>query len=437
MPKSLGTVQKAITSAYNKSENYIIFIQKRKGLMLMKKLIIKNVKTIITAPEGINLLVVKVETNDPSIYGVGCATFTQRVKVVKEVIDQYLKPILIGQSPNKIEDIWQVCTSNAYWRNGPVLNCAIGGVDMALWDIKGKLADMPLYELLGGKCRNVVPAYAHVDAGSIKDALKQVKERTDNGWTNLRVQINGYGGSEVEKPKEENDGNYYDPLSYMETTVKAFKEIKSAFGNKVNLIHDVHEKLTPNQVITLARKLEEYDLLFLEDPVSPEQLLWLKQIRNHTNIPLAMGELFNNPQEWQQVIQNHYVDYIRCHISQIGGITPAKKIIAFADIYGVQTAWHGPGDLSGIGHAVNAQLSIASHNCGLQEWSNSIKKNTYDVFPGTPVAKSGYIYLNDEPGLGVDINEEAAAEFPEIPFANDWTSKWTTMRLPDGTSVRP
>lgn len=403
----------------------------------MEKLTIRNIKTIITAPEGINLLVVKVETSDSSIYGVGCGTFTQRVKAVKEVIEQYLKPLLVGKSPNRIEDIWQTCTSNAYWRNGPVLNNAIAGIDMALWDIKGKLAGMPLHELFGGKCRDAVPAYAHVDATSVDDALEQVQKRIDSGWKNIRVQINGYGGSNHGVKQGISAGNYYDPLKYIDTTVEAFSKIKAKFKNNISLIHDVHEKLSPNQVINLAKKLEKYDLLFLEDPVSPEQLSWLEQIRNHTSIPIAMGELFNNPQEWTQVIQNHYVDYIRCHISQIGGITPARKLIAYSEINGVKTAWHGPGDLSGIGHAVNAHLNLSAHNCGLQEWSNSIKKNTYHVFPGTPTAKSGYIYLNEQPGIGVDIDEEAAAQYPEIPFENDWTSNWTTMRLPDGTSVRP
>jgi len=403
----------------------------------MEKLYIKNVRTIVTAPEGINLLVVKVETNDPAIYGVGCATFTQRIKAVKTVIDEYLKEMLVGKSPNNIEDIWQVCTSNAYWRNGPVLNNAIAGIDMALWDIKGKLADMPLYELFGGKCRDAVPAYTHVDASSIDNAVDEVSQKTKLGWTNVRVQVNGYGGSDYDAIKGKNFGNYYDPLKYMDTTVRTFKKLNEVFKNKVNFIHDVHERLTPNQVITLASKLEDYNLLFLEDVISPEKMDWLKYIRLKTNIPIAMGELFNNPQEWKQAIGNQWIDYIRCHISQAGGITPILKIINFADIMGVQTAWHGPGDLSAIGHAVNAQLSISSPNCGLQEWSNSIKENTYNVFPGTPKVKSGYIYVNDNSGIGVDIDEEAAASFPEISFENDWTSDWTTSRLPDGTAVRP
>ncbi|HJE97778.1 MAG TPA: starvation-sensing protein RspA [Ligilactobacillus acidipiscis] len=403
----------------------------------MKSLEIIDVKTIITAPEGINLLVVKVQTNDPEIYGVGCATFTQRIKAVKTVIDCYLKKMVIGKKVNNIEDIWQACTSSAYWRNGPVLNNAVAGIDMALWDIKGKLADMPLYELFGGKCRDAVPAYTHVDASSIDNALEQVQYKVDQGWKNIRVQVNGYGGSDYEKIEGKNYGNYYDPDLYVDTILRAFSCIKKKFGNKISLIHDVHERLTPNQAIYFLKKLENFSPLFVEDVISPEQIGWLDRIRSQTSVPIAAGELFNNPQEWIQIMQKKEIDYIRCHISQIGGITPIRKLISFADVLGIQTSWHGPGDLSGIGHAVNAQLSLSSHNCGVQEWSNSIKENTYLVFPGTPQVKSGYIYINDKPGIGVDINEEAAKEFPEISFEDDWTNDWTISRLPDGTAVRP
>ncbi|MDF7682417.1 enolase C-terminal domain-like protein [Lactobacillus sp. ESL0679] len=403
----------------------------------MKKLVITNVKTIITAPEGINLLVVKVLTNDPSIYGVGCATFTQRIKVVKKAIDSYLRPMLIGKSPNNIEDIWQACTANSYWRNGPVLNNAVAGIDMALWDIKGKLADMPLYELFGGKCRDAIPAYTHVDASSVDDAVKQVQGKVDQGWINIRVQINGYGGSDYGPVTGPNDGVYYDPYLYMDTVLRAFTKVHDVFGDKIRLIHDVHERLTPNQAITFLRKMEKFSPLFMEDVVPLEQMDWLGRVRDQTSVPLSMGELFNNPREWMKVIQDRDIDFIRCHISQIGGITPIRKLIAFADLYGIQTSWHGPGDLSAIGHAVNAQLSLSSHNCGVQEWSNSIKENTYRVFPGTPTVRDGYIYVNDHPGIGVDIDEEAAKEYPEISFKDDWTSDWTISRLPDGTCVRP
>lgn len=401
----------------------------------MKHLEITNVRSICTAPEGINLVVVKVETNDPAIYGVGCATFTQRWDVVAQAVDNWLKPFLIGKDPHRIQDIWHTAQVNSYWRNGPVLNNALSGVDMALWDIKGKVAGLPLYELFGGKCRDAVPAYIHADAQDIPGAIDLVQQRVDAGWSKIRVQIGGYGGNKpVEgRPLDCTPGAYYDPKVYMDTTVEGFRALREHFGDSVELCHDVHERLTPNQAMQFAQRMEEFDLLFLEDLLPIEQIAWFEKLRAHTTCPLAMGELINSPYEWTQIIEGRNVDYLRMHISQVGGITPTRKIIALADAYGVRTAWHGPGDQSGIGHAVNAHLSISSPNFGIQEWSCSIREHMYEVFPGTPHPQNGYVYLTEAPGIGVDVNEEAAAAYPPV----DKDLSWTLCRLPDGSAARP
>lgn len=401
----------------------------------MDSLKITDVRPICTAPEGINLVVVKVETNDPSIYGVGCATFTQRYEAVAYAVDRYLKPFLLGKDPARIQDIWQTAHVSGYWRNGPIWNNALSGIDMALWDIKGKMAGMPLYDLFGGKCRDAVPAYIHADAQTIEGAIDMVQQRVDAGWNRIRVQIGGYGGNvPVEnKPKDALPGAYYDPKVYMRTAIEGFTALRREFGDDIELCHDVHERLTPSEAIRFAQQMDQFDLLFLEDVLAPEQIAWFDQVRAHTTCPLAMGELINNPHEWMQLVQNRSVDYLRLHISQAGGITPVRKIIAFADVNGVRTAWHGPGDMSGIGHAVNTHLSISSPNFGIQEWSCSIKENTYRVFPGTPVVENGYVYLNDQPGIGVDIDENLAEEFPPV----DKDLSWLLCRLPDGSAVRP
>lgn len=401
----------------------------------MDSLKITDIRPICTAPEGINLVVVKVETNDPSIYGVGCATFTQRYEAVAHAVDRYLKPFLLGKDPARIQDIWQTAHVSGYWRNGPIWNNALSGIDMALWDIKGKMAGMPLYDLFGGKCRDAVPAYIHADAQTIEGAIDLVQQRVDAGWNRIRVQIGGYGGNvPVEnKPKDALPGAYYDPKVYMRTAIEGFAALRREFGDDIELCHDVHERLTPSEAIRFAQQMDQFDLLFLEDVLAPEQIAWFDQVRAHTTCPLAMGELINNPHEWMQLVQNRSVDYLRLHISQAGGITPVRKIIAFADVNGVRTAWHGPGDMSGIGHAVNTHLSISSPNFGIQEWSCSIKENTYRVFPGMPVVENGYVYLNDQPGIGVDIDENLAAEFPPI----DKDLSWLLCRLPDGSAARP
>ena len=398
-------------------------------------LTIRDIKVITTAPEGIDLVVVKVETSEPGLYGLGCATFTQRYKAVVTVLEEYLKPFLIGKDPQRIGDIWQTAMVSGYWRNGPVLNNAVSGIDMALWDIKGKISNQPLYQLFGGKMREAVPAYIHADGKNIEHAMELVQARLEAGWKNVRIQVGGYGGENPNMYQPENvlPGAYYDPEQYMKTMIETFHKARMQFGDEIGLCHDVHERLTPSQAMRFAREMEAFHLLFLEDPLPPEQVKWFDQLRAQTITPLAVGELFNNPNEWEGLVMNRRIDYLRLHFSQVGGITPILKAVALCDVFGVRTAWHGPGDVSPIAHAAGAHVSIAAPNLGIQEWSCSIKEHTYEVFPGMPVVKNGYIYLNDRPGLGLDIDEKEAAKYP----CKDIAPQWTLARLPDGTPARP
>lgn len=411
---------------------------------------IKDIKAIYTAPEGINLVVVKVETTDPDLYGLGCATFAYRHLAVGCVVEKYIKPLLVGRNVENIEDIWHLMHQNAYWRNGPIANNAISGVDMALWDIKGKMANMPLYQLFGGKCREGVPVYRHVDGRDVNEICENIERYKEQGITHMRCQCGGYGGGGYGKapntaPIGAQDGVYMDTKKYMRDTIKLFDDIRSKVGFEVSLCHDVHERLQPIEAIQFAKALEPYDLFFLEDPLPLEQGDWFRKLRYQTSIPLAQGELFNNPYEWKYLIAEHLIDYIRVHISQIGGITPARKLQMFAEQFGVRTAWHGPGDMSPIGHAANIHIDLASHNFGVQEWSGTEPPNfviqelkgpkeaLLDVFPGLPEFKDGYVYTNDKPGLGVDIDEREAAKYP----CENTVTTWTQTRHIDGTLLRP
>jgi len=400
----------------------------------MKDLKIRDVRTILTAPEGIALVVVKVETTEPELYGLGCATFTQRPLAVRSAVDDYLKPFLIGKDPRRIEDIWQSAMVSAYWRNGPVLNNALSGVDMALWDIKGKLAGMPVYELLGGKCREGAAVYRHADGRDEKEVEDNVRSFMEQGYRYIRCQMGGYGGRghTIHKTRNAPPGAYYDPDAYARSVPKLFEHLRAQLGFEIQLLHDVHERLVPIEAVRLAKQLEPYNLYFLEDALPPEQMEWFRMIRQQTTTPIAMGELFNHPHEWTPLIVNRLIDFIRVHISQIGGITPAKKLAALCEAFGIRTAWHGPGDVSPVGHAANIHLDVCCPNFGVQEWSG-ISDRLREVFPGSPEIEDGYAYPNDKPGLGIDIDEEKAAKYPisnELP-------KWTLARLPDGTSVRP
>ena len=412
--------------------------------------LISDVKVILTAPEGINLIVVKVETNQPGLFGLGCATFAYRHLAVQCLVEQYLKPLLVGRDVSAIEELWQLMHQNAYWRNGPIENNAISGVDMALWDIKGKMAGMPLYQLFGGKVREGVPVYRHAEGASLAELCDNIQQYREQGITHVRCQSGGYGGggfgaAPSNAPRGAADGIYLDGKKYMRETVALFEGIRGKFGFELELIHDVHERLAPIDAIRLACALEPYQLFYLEDAIPLEEGEWLRELRAKTTTPLAQGELFNNPAEWKFLIAERLIDYIRVHLSQIGGITPARKLQIFAEQFGVKTAWHGPGDMSPLGHAANIHIDLAARNLGIQEWSGIEPPNfviqelkgprgaLLDVFPGLPEFSQGYVYANDKPGLGIDLDEAQARKYP----CEAAVTTWTQTRLADGTLQTP
>ena len=395
---------------------------------------IKDVQTILTQPEGSRLIIVKIVTSQPGLYGLGCATFTQRFHAVHTAIEKHIKPFLIGRDVSRIEEIWQMGMVNGYWRNGPVLNNAISGADQALWDIKGKQADMPLYQLLGGKCREGAAVYGHADGRDEHEVEDSVRKYMAQGYRYIRIQMGGYGGQaeRLVKPEGAPPGAYFDPRAYTRDMLRMMEHVRSKVGDEIELLHDIHERLKPIDAVQFAKDVERFKLFFLEDPLAPEDLEWFQHIRQQCSTPIAMGELFNSPREWQPLIADKLIDFLRMHVSQMGGITPARNVAAFANMYGIRTAWHGPGDTSPVGHAANLHLDLWAPNFGIQEWCR-FSEAVYEVFPGTPEVRGGYMYPNDKPGLGIDVNEELAAKYP----CTDEVVDWTQTRLPDGSPTRP
>ena len=395
---------------------------------------IRDVRTILTQPAGSRLIVVKVVTSEPGLYGLGCATYTQRFHAVRTALERHLKPFLIGRDVDRIEDVWQMCMVNGYWRNGPVLNNAISGVDIALWDIKGKRAGMPVYQLLGGKCREAAACYAHADGRDRNEVLDNVLKFHEQGYQHIRVQMGGYGGrtSRLRKPEGAQEGAYYDPREYARGILDMIGHVRANAARHIELLHDIHERLVPIDAVQFAKNAEPFNLFFLEDPLAPEDLEWFRNIRRQCATPIAMGELFNHPREWTPLIQDRLIDFIRMHISQMGGLTPARNVAIFAGMYGIRTAWHGPGDVSPVGHAANLHLDLWAPNFGIQEWCR-FNELVYEIFPGTPEVKGGYMYPNDRPGLGIDIDEDLASKHP----CQDEIIGWTQARLPDGSPARP
>ena len=425
-----------------------IFQQAVKGTAPVK---IRDIKTILTAPNRIRLVIVKVETTEPGLVGWGCATFTQRALVVKTAVDEYLRPFLTGRNVDEIEDIWQSSYMSSYWRNGGILFNAMSGVDIALWDIKAKRAGMPLYQLLGGKVRHGADCYFHASGASFTEVEESARGGMERGFRHVRVQVStpgyaGYGARATapaatgpnadEAIGPTNPRAIWESAPYVRMLPKFFEHLRTKLGDEVELLHDVHERVTLNQAINLCKSLEPYRLFFLEDPFPPEDNDHFRLLRQQTSIPLAMGELFNTQHEYLPLIKDRLIDFIRIHISQIGGLSPARKVAALCEYFGVRTAWHGPGDASPIAHAAQLALELASYNFGVHEGS-SFPKETMDVFVGCPEVKNGYMLAQEKPGHGIEVDEKLAAKFPFPPGPPNFDYSWGTTRRLDGTVIRP
>jgi mannonate dehydratase len=406
---------------------------------------IKDISVIETAPGGVRLTVVKITTDQPGLYGYGCATFTQRADLVKPAVERYLKPLLVGKPADRIEDTWQMAYFSSYWKNGPCLNNAMSGVDQALWDIKGRQAGMPVYQLLGGKCREAVDAYGHASGNEIQQTIDSAKNYISQGFRHVRVQVGvpgmegyGAGGAGTTPMVGLRPGPVFEPAYYIRRAMKLFEECRKQLPEDIELLHDVHERVSCNQAVQFCKDAEKFKLFFVEDPLSPEDLAYFRQIRQQCATPIAMGELFNSPHEWQPLIAERLIDYIRMHVSQMGGLTPARKVASFAEQFGIRMAWHGPGDVSPIGHMANVTLSIACHNFGVLEYS-PFNAATQEIFKGCPVMQNGYLHVNETPGWGIEVDETAAARFPfgrENGVRGQLNGGWGELRRRDGTVIK-
>ncbi len=399
---------------------------------------ITEVRVIVTCPTR-NYVVVKILTDEPGLYGVGDATLNGRELAVATALKEHIAPLLIGRDPDRIEDIWQMLFRGPYWRGGPVQMTALAGIDIALWDIKGKRAGMPVYSLLGGKTRDGVLAYTHAGGSDFNEVEDDVRRKIAAGFKVVRCQVaipgnagtyGTGGGAEAasatwrEQPGNSHSGRSawgdggpmpmvetWEPAPYLRTIPRLFAHLRDQLGDEIELFHDVHERLTPIQAARLAKELEPYHLFFLEDCLRPEHKESFRLIRNHSTTPLAMGELFHSRWDCVPLLTEQLIDFIRCDLGHIGGITEAQKIAHIAETFYVQTAWHGPGDIGPAMHAANVHLDFATANFGIQEMV-SFPAQVHEVLPGAPTFERGYLQVSDKPGLGTDVNEEAAAKYP-------------------------
>jgi len=381
---------------------------------------IGNGSVVVTSP-GRNFVTLKIET-DEGIYGLGDATLNGRELAVASYLSDHVIPCLVGRDPFETEDIWQYLYRGAYWRRGPVTMAAIGAVDVALWDIKGKALNTPVYNLLGGKSREGVLAYAHAMGNDIESALEDVARHVEMGFKAIRVQ-SGIPGLAATYGIAKGPGRYepaerglppeeaWSTEMYLRHVPKLFARVREEFGDELHLLHDCHHRLTPIEAGRLGRELEPFHLFWLEDPTPAELQEGFKIIREHTTTPIAVGEVFNSIWDAHDLVRNQWIDYLRMTPSHAGGLTPLKKAADFAALYHVRTGCHGATDMSPVCLAAALHFDTAIHNFGIQERMPH-NEETDAVFPHRYSFKDGMMYAGDSPGLGVDLDEALAARYP-------------------------
>lgn len=396
---------------------------------------IQAAKVIVTCP-GRNFVTLKIVT-DQGVHGIGDATLNGRELSVVSYLEDHVIPCLIGRDPRQIEDIWQYLYRGAYWRRGPVTMSAIAAVDTALWDIKAKMANMPLYDLLGGKSRESVMVYGHANGGDLDETIDAVGRYIDMGYKAIRAQSgvpgikDAYGVGRGKLFYEPADAalpseTVWDTAKYMRFVPKLFEKLRDTYGFDHHLLHDAHHRLTPIEAGRLGKDLEPHRLFWLEDSTPAENQESFKLIRQHTTTPLAVGEIFNTIWDCKDLIQNQLIDYIRTTVVRAGGITHLRRIADLAALYGVRTGSHGATDLSPVTMGAALHFDSWIPNFGIQEYMRHTEE-TDAVFPHAYYFKAGDLYPTDAIGHGVDIDESLAAKYPYKP------AYLPVARLEDGT----
>lgn len=402
---------------------------------------IRSAEVLVTSP-GRNFVTLRVVTED-GVVGLGDATLNGRELAVASYLTDHVVPLLAGRDAHRIEDTWQFLYRGAYWRRGPVTMSAIAAVDMALWDIKARRAGMPLYQLLGGASRSAIMAYGHASGRDVPELLDSIRAQMAEGFRSIRVQTSVPGIDKVygvaAQPSTSGRYDYepaqraplpaeedWDSAAYLRHIPGVFEAVRAEFGPTLPLLHDAHHRLTPIQAARLGKALEPYDLFWLEDCTPAENQDALRLVRAHTTTPLAIGEVFNTVWDYQTLVREQLIDYVRSSVTHAGGITALRRILDFAAQYQIKSGLHGPTDVSPVGMAAALHLDLAIHNFGIQEYMKH-SATTHEVFRTSFTWADGHLHPGTEPGLGVAYDDDAASRFPYqaayLPF----------NRLKDGT----
>ncbi|MFD7307224.1 enolase C-terminal domain-like protein [Promicromonospora sp. NPDC059942] len=399
------------------------------------------VRTFLTGPQGCPYVVTRVETNQPGLYGLGDASDPQRPLATRTLIDEYLGPLLVGRDPADIEDLHRLLLNSGYWRGGSIEHNALASLDVALWDLKGKVAGLPVHQLLGGRAREHADAYTHVDGADAAEVAEKVLEAAGRGYRHVRVQVavpgrDTYGTAPrdaAEAARRRARTDRWDTLAYLRHVPGILADVRDRVGPDVELLHDAHERMTPAEARQFVRAVEDARLYFLEDALAPEDAAHFPELRAAGTTPLAVGELYHDPRAYLPLLAGRSIDFVRLRIPTLGGLTPARKLVAVCEMFGVRTAPHGPGDVTPVGMAANMALNISSPAFGVQE-AATFRDATLEVFPGAPVPAGGHLLASEAPGLGVDFDERAARHYPVgAPLEHD---RWALLRATDGSAHR-
>lgn len=406
---------------------------------------IDRIDVNVTSP-GRNFVTVKVTTSD-GVTGLGDATLNGRELSVASYLRDHVAPTLIGRDESAIEQTWQYLYRGAYWRRGPVTMSAIAAIDMALWDIAAKKAGVPLYKLLGGASRSGLLTYAHASGTTIEHLNAAIHGYVEDGFQAVRIQTGVPGLGQIYGVHDAEPGGKYeyepagrlaagaplrpteetwDTAAYLRHLPTVFEQVRHEFGGDLRLLHDGHHRMTPIEAAKLAKSIEPYDPFWLEDCTPGEDQAALRLVRQHSVTPLAIGEVFNSVHDYHQLITERLIDFVRSSATHAGGITGLRKITNFADIYGIRTGFHGPTDVSPVGMAANLHLGLAIHNFGIQEYMPH-SPTTLEVFRTSYTFEGGLLHPGETPGLGVDLDEDAAAGHEYVP------AYLPVNRLRDGT----
>ena len=393
-------------------------------------MIIQKADVIVSSPDR-NFVTLRLETDEGHV-GLGDATVNGRELAVVSYLRDHVVQLLVGRDAARIEDTWQFLYRSAYWRRGPITMAAIAAVDMALWDIKGKAAGMPVYQLLGGASRTGLLAYGHASGRDSEELFDSVRSHLEQGYRAIRIQaavpgLKSIYGIASNATFEANKGVRYDhepaqrgafpaeedwdTRSYLRHIPTVFEAVRNEFGPELPLLHDGHHRMTPTQAAQLGKSLEPYDLFWLEDCTPAENPEALRLVRQHTTTPLAIGEIFNTVWDYQQIIREQLIDYVRGAVTHMGGISHLKKTLEYAAQYQIKSGMHGPTDISPVGMAAAMHLGLAIHNFGIQEYMKHGSR-TDEVFEQSFTWSNGYLHPGDKPGLGVDLNLDEAGKYP-------------------------